>query len=265
MIDPTANTSPTSKRRRRLNRPFQEPTLPFSTPKIEKHVTFAASPEIKYIERWSCNKEDLWYTEKDREAFIAEKDKDVNMIKVLRRIIVKTNYAPKSIEYARMRLADTEVMGLENEINVGAVSKREIKLRSKIHSGAVMLEQWEQRRKEMAEDQDAIASVSMEKSERSRERAQVIGTLHAADDCISSILLDHQQLEVKIVRSERRRSLQEKELRREKARERAQTMGALRAVKDSVSSILLEKQVTKYLEKHQLMKKGRLSRTTVAA
>lgn len=180
-----------------------------TTDAIPRAVTFATSPQIKCIEDLSLTelKPKLWYTESDMDSFVHDNNKNVTMLKILQRFAGGGNSRgggdDTMSKYARQRMeqANTTPMGLENHLGtVGSVNMTDMSMRRDAHCEAVLEEQLRQLEllreqeqgegcREAREDAiEAIANVSREKSAWSRNRARVIGTLHAEADACTSIL-----------------------------------------------------------------------------
>ena len=159
-------------------------------------VSFAGSTQVKFVENLAIHhKQNLYLTESDIKAFMLEKNKHIKMIRVLQRFSgKKSNSTLAKRAKRRIDKANTTPMGLEYYVDTTTSMAEIVSLRDE-HCNAVLDEQWRQHRKGGVRDPDAIANVSREASEWARERAHVIGTLHADSDG-ESVLQAGQQMEV---------------------------------------------------------------------
>lgn len=151
-------------------------------------------PQINSVENYSIQyKPNIWYTESDLMAFVREKEQNVTMLRMIQRFSGKNMNDATMAKYIQIRMqkANTTPMGLENHVARG--TWREMSHMREEHCNAVLVEQWKHQCDGIeslvegvgvgVKGQDAIAKVSRGLSEWATKRAQVMGSLHADNDC----------------------------------------------------------------------------------
>ncbi len=133
-------------------------------------VSFADNIKIKFIENLSIeHKSDFWFTKQEMDSFKIK----------MGHLLLNITSTMTMTEYAEMNSHDTSAfMGLENHFSLDR--PQEIKHRRRAITNAVLSEQRRQIHTG-ANDPEAISKVAKLISELSRNRARIIGLLHASE------------------------------------------------------------------------------------
>ena len=147
--------------------------------KSSRSVSFDQEMEVKFVSNLSIHhKSDLWFSRRDYQLFKHDLATAGRLIRAKRTISEKDDYLNLLLQEAGEEDGDTvSFLGLERHLS-DSTMENIVNARRRI-LGAIFVEQ-DHQMNEGFYDADALANVSEAESEWSRQRARVIGLLHAS-------------------------------------------------------------------------------------